>query len=126
VLAAGVELRPLFLARWLNDAEWGRARWDLLVDSLGLELGACLSQREGARFDSAPGLQAGIGLELPILASASGPWIGLHGGARWGPRAMAGEGIVDPDDRSLFLTVTLAYHAILRGHVVDAGDTSPR
>jgi hypothetical protein len=126
VLAVGVELRPLFLGRWLNDLEWGRPRLDLLLDSLGLELGASFSQPEGRPFDSEAGLQAGIGVEVPILSRASGPWIGLHGGIRWGPRALAGEGIVDPDDRSLFLCITLAYHQVFRAHAIDAGDESAR
>jgi hypothetical protein len=129
VAAAGVELRPLFLARWSNDLEWGRPRLDLLLDSLGLELGASVSARGGtsaASFDSSPGLQAGLGLEVPILARASGPWLGLHGGIRWGPHALAGEPIVDPNDRSLFLSITLAYHQILVAHLIDVGDESPR
>jgi hypothetical protein len=124
VLAAGVELRPLFVGRWGNDLEWGRPRLDLLLDSLGLELGASFSQRGGQRqrFDSTAGLQAGLGIEVPILARASGPWIGLHGGVRWGPRALAGEPIVDPNDRSLFLSITVAYHQIFRAHAIDVGD----
>jgi hypothetical protein len=126
VLAVGVEVRPLFLGRWLNDLEWGKRRLDLLLDSFGLEIGACFAQPAHVAFDSSPGLQAGIGVEVPILARASGPWIGLHGGARWGPSALAGAPAADPNDRSLFVSITLAYHQLFVAHLVDIGDEASR
>src|SRR5580658_3864218 len=44
VFAGGLELRPVFLYRWLQGLEVRRARFDLTLDSIGLELGATLSQ----------------------------------------------------------------------------------
>jgi hypothetical protein len=125
-LAGGFELRPLFLARWLKGGELGWNRVDLAIDSLGLELGVTLSQPVGAGFASRPGLQAGLGLELPILGRASGPWIGLHGGARWSDKAIEGQPIADASDRGLFLSITIAYHQIFVAHAVDVGDRAPR
>ena len=126
VLVGGLELRPLFLARWLNGAEVGWDRLDLAIDSLGLELGAVAEQPAGRPFGSRPGLQLGLGLELPVGTNASGPWIGLHGGVRWGYSALEGEPVQDANDRALFLMITLAYHQIFGAHVVDVGDTAPR
>src|ERR1019366_6992085 len=65
VLAAGLELRPLFLFRWLTGRETQRARVDLVVDSLGLELGAVFTQPAGTSFASQAGMQAALGLEVP-------------------------------------------------------------
>ena len=44
VLAGGLELRPLFLGRWLTGHEIGNARLDLALDSLGFELGGVFAQ----------------------------------------------------------------------------------
>jgi hypothetical protein len=126
VFAAGFELRPLFLARWLQGRELGISRLDLFFDSLGLEVGTFFEQASGSAFDAAPGLQASLGLEVPILARASGPWIAFHGGGRWSDAALEGQPIMAPHDRALFLSVTLAYHQVFAAHIVDARDTAPR
>lgn len=122
VFAAGLELRPLFLGRWLRGLELESARIDLLIDSIGLELGAAFAQPEGSPFGSRPGLQAGLGLEIPVLAQASGPWLGVHGGVRWSDSAVSGGTVEGPDDRAAFLTLTVAWHQFFGGHVVDIGD----
>src|SRR5271165_4307241 len=44
VLCTGLELRPLFLLRWLRGNETQRARLDLALDSIGLEMGATFHQ----------------------------------------------------------------------------------
>ncbi len=126
VLATGLELRPLFLARWLVGKELGNPRLDLTIDSLGLELGAFFAQPTGAAFASRPGFQAGLGLELPIFTRASGPWLGLHGGARWSDAALAGDSLRGPSDRALFLSITLAWHQVFGAHVVDINDRAPQ
>lgn len=126
VFATGVELRPLFIGRWLTGRESSNGRIDLAVDSIGLELGASFSQPTGASFPARPGVQAGLGIELPVLASATGPWIGLHGGVRWSDAAMSGEPLAGPSDRALFLNITLAWHQLFLAHAVDAGDRAPR
>lgn len=122
VFAAGLEVRPLFLFRWLDGHETSRAWLDLVVDSVGLELGAAFEQPAGAAFASRPGAQVGLAVEVPILPRATGPWIGLHGGARWSDSALAGGPTNGPDDRSLYLSITLAWHQVVLARAVDVGD----
>lgn len=126
VLATGVELRPLFLARWLQGLETGRPRLDLTIDSFALELGAVFLEPPGRPFGSRPGLQAGVGLELPVLPRASGPLIGIHGGARWSDATLGGDSIAGPSDRSLYVLVTVAWQYVFPAHVVDLRDRAPR
>jgi hypothetical protein len=126
VFAAGLEVRPLFLFRWLDGHQTSNAWFDLVVDSLGLELGATFEQPSGASFASRPGAQVGLGVEVPVLATATGPWIGLHGGIRWSDSALAGGAINGPDDRSLYLSITLAWHQVILLGVVDVGDGPAR
>ena len=126
VLTTGLELRPLFLGRWLTGRETQRARLDLVLDSFGLELGATFAQPAGASFASRAGVQAGLGLEVPLLPDATGPWIGLHAGARWSDDALATGVVRDADDRSAYLAITLAWHQVVAAHLVDVGDRAPR
>jgi hypothetical protein len=126
VFATGLEIRPLFLGRWLKGWELGSPRVDLTLDSLGVELGAFFAQPGGASFGSRPGFQVGLGLETPIFETASGPWIGFHGGARWSDTAIGGSVLQGPADRSLFLSITLRWHFFFGTHVVDLGDRAPR
>jgi hypothetical protein len=126
VLAGGLELRPLFLGRWLKGMELGHARADLLVDSFGLELGGFLAQPAGGSFGQRPGLQVGLGMELPVSGSASGLWIGLHGGLRWSDAALSGDALRGPSDRAAFLAITVTWHQFFGAHVVDLRDTAPR
>jgi hypothetical protein len=125
VLAVGLEVRPLFLFRWLEGLETRRARFDLALDSIGLELGAVFSQPSGAAFGSRPGAQVGLGVELPIAANATGAWIGLHGGLRWSDIALASGIVESPDDRGAYLAITLSWHHVVKVHVVDVGDRAP-
>src|SRR5262249_3029359 len=108
-LAFGLEIRPLFLARWLQGHEIGSPRLDLAMDSLGLELGPYFSQPAGAAFASKPGLQVGLGLEVPIFPRASGLWVGLHGGIRWSDAALGNAALDGPVDRATFLSITVAW-----------------
>jgi len=123
--ATGLELRPLFLYRWLDGHETRRARLDLLLDSFGLELGAWFPQAPGAGFVAHPGLEVGIGVDVPMGTSATGLWFGVHGGVRWGDRSL-GAGVANTqDDRALYLAVIVAWHQIMAAHLVDAGDRAP-
>jgi hypothetical protein len=126
VLAFGVEIRPLFMARWLTGRESGKPRFDLMLDSLAIELGGFLPQPEGGTFGDHPGMQAGLGFEIPILPRASGPWIGMHGGIRFSDTALGGDLPRGPDDRALYGAITLAWHQIVGVHVADVHDTAPR
>ncbi len=122
VLATGFELRPLFLGRWATGLELGTPALDLLIDSFGLEVGVAFAQPDGGRFGARPSLQLGIGLELPFFGRANGPFLGLHGGARWSEAALSGGPIRDPSDRALYLTLVLGWQQLFGGHVVDLGD----
>jgi hypothetical protein len=124
--AAGVELRPLFLARWLQGWELGNAYLDMTIDSLGLELGAVFLEPTGSSFGSKPGLQAGLGFTVPVLPRATGPVIGIHGGGRWSDSVLAGRTIDGPSDRALYLMVTVGWQQVFGAHVVDLGDRAPR
>src|SRR5579859_5604958 len=126
VLAGGFELKPVFLFRWLRGHETGAARLDLVLDSIGLELGTFLFQPVGHGFGSEAGLQAALGVELPLLERASGPWVALRGGLRWANQATSGSSLRDVTEASSFLTFTLAWHQIVTTHLVDSGDEAPR
>jgi len=125
-LVGGLEVRPLFLFRWLRGHESHLAWADLVVDSLGLELGAVAAQPAGQAFASQGGVQAGVGVELPLLSNATGPWIGLHGGVRWSDAALATGNVSGPDDRQAYLAITVAWHQVVVAHLVDVGDEAPR
>ena len=126
VVAVGAEVRPLFLGRWLTGREAHRARLDLTLDSLGIELAAVWAQPAGESFGSDVGMQAGLGLEVPLLGEASGPWLGIHGGLRWSERELGSGRAQDADDRGAYLAITLAWHQVVVAHVVDVGDRAPR
>lgn len=59
----GVDLRPLFMARFFLNKESGDPFWDLLLDSFSMEL--------GIRYDSGwhhPHLHGGLAIQLPWMA----------------------------------------------------------
>ncbi len=126
VLVGGLEVRPLFLYRWLQGDETQRAWLDLAIDSLGLELGAVAMQPAGMTFASRLGLQAGLGVEFPLLPDATGPWLGVHGGMRWSEAELSTGTISGDGDRSAYVSLTLAWHQVVVAHVVDVGDEAPR
>jgi len=125
VLAGGLEVRPLFVARWLTGHEMGNARADLILDSLGFELGGFFAQPQGGSFGDHPGLQAGLALEVPVFARASGPWVGVHGGVRWSDSALSGDPVAGPADRAMYLSVTIAWHQIVGERGVDVSTAPP-
>jgi hypothetical protein len=125
VLTTGLEVRPLFLIRWLKGLETSDARFDLAVDSIGLEIGAAFLQPPAAAFAATRGLEVGLGIELPILTVAAGPWVRLQGGLRWSDGALASGQVRGPEDRSAYLAITLAWHQPIASHAVDVGDHAP-
>jgi|HubBroStandDraft_2_1064218.scaffolds.fasta_scaffold13867_3 hypothetical protein len=125
VLAAGLELRPLFLARWLKGHETEQPLLDLTVDSIGLELGATVLQPARASFGTRSGLQVGVGVELPLGGQADGPWIGLHGGVRWSDEALASGRVNGASDREGYLALSIAWHQVVATHIVDVSDRLP-
>jgi hypothetical protein len=125
LLGAGLEVRPLFLARWLSGLETPRARIDLITDSFGLELGLFISQPSWASGWRG-GFQAGLGLEIPVLPKATGPWFGVHAGLRWSEAAVSTGIVRDVDDRAGYMAITVAWHQMVSTHLVDLGDRPPR
>jgi hypothetical protein len=72
VLLVGAELRPLFLPRFALNLEGASSLLDLTLDSLSLGAGACF-----ASIDSEPAtaFELSLGLGVPLLARARGPWL---------------------------------------------------
>jgi hypothetical protein len=126
IMATGLELRPLFIARWATGRHSAQGRLDLLIDSFGLELGLLFAQPSGSAFASRPGLQAGLGVELPVFARATGIWIGIHGGLRWSDLALGGADTASANDRAAYLSLTLAWHQLIYTGAVDVGDARVR
>ncbi len=124
--ATGVEMRPFFIVRWLQGLQSGNAYLDMTIDSLALELGAVFLQPAGSKFGSKPGLQLGVGMEIPVLPRATGPVIGVHGGVRWSDSALGGQVLEGPSDRAMYLLVSLAWQQVFGTQVVDLGDRAPR
>jgi hypothetical protein len=122
VVVVGMEVRPLFLGRWLTGTELGMPWLDLVIDSFGLELGVAFLQPKLGDFGDRIALQAGIGIELPIFPRASGPWIGLHAGGRFSDRGL-GQEVQTPLEQSMYFTITLAWHQSFGSRAVDVGDT---
>lgn len=124
-IVAGVELRPMFLLRWLQGLETEHAALDLWIDSIGLELGALWLQPAGDGFGARAGVQFGLGMEVPLTGAATGPWVGLRGGLRWSDDALAFGAVRSADDRSAYLALTIAWHQLVATHLVDVGDEAP-
>jgi hypothetical protein len=124
-LSFGTELRPVFLARYLQDLESRHAWMDLIMDSLSLDLGVVFAQPAGESFGGQPGLQAGVGFGVPVLLRVDGPWIGVHGGVRWSEDALATGHARKVSDQAPYLAITIVYEQLFMTHIVDAGDRRP-
>lgn len=112
LVSTGIEVRPLFMARWLRGLEVGQATLDLFVDSLGLELGVFFAEPPGRGFGSRMGLQASLGLELPLFGRAEGLFLTAHGGGRFSDGWASSEPS-SGSDRSAFVTFGLAWHELI-------------
>ena len=73
----GMELRPLFLPRWALDLERGPAWLDLTLDSACLGFGAYFTDAGTAQADTR-GAWLSLGLGIPVLGDATGPWLELR------------------------------------------------
>ena len=121
-IAAGVTLKPLFWGRFASDLELGRARIDLFLDSLILEIGAFWAAPRGGALVAEPGLELAAGFGFPILADATGPFIEVRGAFRYRRDDLAGSVPFDPITRGAMLSFTLAWHHVVAAHIADAGD----
>lgn len=123
-LAAGLELRPLFLGRLGLDLEQGPARLDLLLDSVALSLGSFWHSERGT-FAATPGLELGAGISFPVLPRIDGPSLGVTGLFRFRDDDLTrrrSEGLVEQGSMLLF---TLSWQGMLDAGLVDAR-SSPR
>lgn len=117
-LWAAVDLRPAFFARWASDLERG-PRWvDLLLDSLGIELGA-VWVRPGADGLRGFGMVLGGGVEIPLVWRG-GDGATLRLGARYfavRPWDQRGTG---RDDSAVEITAGLVLRQTVTGGLVRA------
>ncbi len=121
-LAVGVGVRPFFLPRWGFNFDRGPAIVDLTIDATTFDLGVLWTSDEHGSFTERPGMELGLGTEVPLFAQAEGPWIGARGALRWRGSELSGGGpALGP---ALFLTVS--WHFIANLHVIDLGDRVTR
>lgn len=119
---AGFEVRPLFLARFLRGAEIGWPRVDLLIDSIGFELGAFVAQPAFGDFGSSAGLSFGLGAEFPFLPQATSPFLAVRAALRWSREALSAADTTTVDVRAFVVTVAFGFQGVFGGHMVDVGD----
>jgi hypothetical protein len=110
-LGGGVEIRPLFLARFLTARSLGNAWLDVLIDSLGLELGMAAT---GLEAHTRAALMVGGGLEIPLFLGA--PRVSLRLGARLVHADADGQGVAPAVRNELSVLAALVVAA-----PVDAG-----
>lgn len=99
----GVDLRPLFVPRWVKGYQTGCALFDLTLDSLSLSLGAFWQGAGASAPDPRHGFDAQLGLGVPLLASAAGPWLEARGALRYPDGASREEAVF----------VSLSWHGLV-------------
>jgi hypothetical protein len=114
-LAAGVDLRPAFIPRWAENLEQGPGWLDLTIDSWSLGLGAFWDSTAGGAFGERRGLEASLGIGLPVFASAQGPWLRARGTFRWPEHSGTSTGRAEPS-----LLLLLCWHVLLTTPLVGA------
>jgi hypothetical protein len=120
-IAVGLHFSPLFLGRYASDLEGGPPRLDLLIDSIALGVGAFWHAPRRQGLTGEPGLELAISAAFPLLPDATGPFIGLRGALRWRAGDLAGRG-GDLIEQGALVSLTLGWHHMISGHVVDAFD----
>lgn len=73
------DVRPLFFARWVLGASVHRAWVDLLIDSIGIDLGAAIGPFDGA---AGVALAIGFGLDVPLYIGEHADGVFLRLAAR--------------------------------------------
>lgn len=109
--SAGVELRPLFLGRFLNGMEQGPAALDLALDAIFLGMGARFEGSRSAAFE------LGTGIEIPLLGRFDGFYLGGRLYQVFSRERMEGLGNGDTQ-----LLLTLGYRGVLAAHLADWRD----
>jgi hypothetical protein len=117
-----LEIRPLFPIRFLKNMESDQRFFELMLDSIGLELGTVWTMREG-NATRRPGLLLGLGFEVPLIAAATGPWLRFSTSVRWSAERLDGVSPADdPGGRAVVFSLGVAWHQVFGAHAVDAGD----
>ncbi len=70
----GIELRPLFLPRFVLDRQRGPAWLDLTIDSLAVGFGGYFSGGT-EQLEASHGVWLSAGAGVPVASAASGPWL---------------------------------------------------
>jgi len=86
-LTLAADLRPLFIPRWSNGLARGPATLDLTLDALSLGLGPYFATGGSGPLGRERGLELSLGLGLPLVGRASGPWFEARGALQWGDGA---------------------------------------
>jgi hypothetical protein len=105
--SVGTELRPLFLPRWLGGLERGPAWLDLTLDSICVGFGAYFS-RAPEPIGPSRGVWMSLGLGVPVLGRASGPWLEIRELRRWPDREES-----SPESHNALL-VYLSWHELVQ------------
>ncbi|HTV19558.1 MAG TPA: hypothetical protein VMG12_12820 [Polyangiaceae bacterium] len=105
--SVGMELRPLFLPRWVLGLERGPAWLDLALDSAAFGFGAYFTDAE-ADARGSRGAWLSLGFGAPLLGDASGPWVELRALRRFPDHEALG---VDAHNA---LFVYLSWHHVLQ------------
>lgn len=108
---AVVDLRPMFLTRLYFGLATGDRYLDLLVDSIGLELGAAIEAPLG---DAIAAFSLGFGAEVPLwIPESNSGALALRLGARWvGAGLRYAGGSAEPmDDWTLSAGLLVRFHA---------------
>jgi len=103
VASLGVDLRPLFLPRFALDLEQGPAVLDLALDSLSLTAGAYFAKPSHADFGDERGFETGLGVGVPFLGRAKGPWLDLRAERRF----------ADQGESAWLFSCGLSLHALI-------------
>lgn len=86
-LTLAADLRPLFIPRWSNGLARGPALLDLTLDALSLGVGPYFATGGSGPLGRERGLELSLGLGLPLVGRASGPWFEARGALQWGDGA---------------------------------------
>lgn len=78
-VSAGLLIEPLFLLRWPDNKQTGRALLDLTIDSLSLSVGATVIEPRSGNFADKAVFDLGLGFGVPLLGRANGLWLRPRG-----------------------------------------------
>jgi len=120
--AIGVELRPLFLPRFLQNMEHGPPVLDLALDSISLRFGTVFQPRHRSDW-STPGVELAALLGVPLTSHAHGPWIRLASVLHWPHRSLGTQPDPAPDMLWIF---AFSWQAFADAGLVDLADRTPR